>query len=280
VRFERHPSQVVFDPSSSQFVVTWSKCGLPESKRLEAKKDPNKWMPSVMAMASLYDRGCLSLDRVVYAANAIGRAFDEGDREGLDTEGARKAAELVRDLSTMCGESSSPEVAMDVGQAMRHLLDEIAAVRFSEAPGSDFMEENAMPALEKATDECFLIDGFLSWTHASMRRRFLFCIDRKYRTDVVYTLVSMLFEVGTCPLLSIFDRRMIRMGAMKESGLSAFPSPDKFKSFFRHALECMREMKENGLSRLPMASSQQQFSDSVTGISDKQEKTNKTRKTT
>lgn len=260
---------MVFDPASSQFVVTWAKCGLPEEKRLAAKKDPDKWVPSVMAMASLYDRGCVGLERIVYAATAIGRAFDAGDRDGLDTEGARKAAELVRDLSTMCVDSSSPAVAMDVGQSMRHLLDEVAAVRFSEAPESDFLDENAMPALEKATDECFLIDGFLSWTHASMRRRFLFCIDRKDRTDVAYTLVSMLFEVGTCPLLSIFDRRMIRMGAMKASGLSEFPSPEKFKSFFRHALECMREMKENGLSRLPMASSQQQFSDSVTGSSDR-----------
>ena len=129
-RFERHASQVVFDPVSSSFVVTWEKCSKPMEQRVAAHRDPLVWIPSVSAMATLYDRGCVPHTQTVYAARAVGRAVDAGDREMLDTEGAKKAAELVRDLSSMCVDATSPSVERDIRQAMRHLLDEIAAVRF------------------------------------------------------------------------------------------------------------------------------------------------------
>ena len=92
-RFERHASQVVFDPDSSSFVVTWAKCSLPMEERVASHKDPLTWIPSVSAMATLYDRGCVPHTQTVYAARAVGRAVDAGDREMLDTEGAKKAAE-------------------------------------------------------------------------------------------------------------------------------------------------------------------------------------------
>lgn len=263
IRFERHPSQVMFDPSSLQFVVTWAKCGLSSERRLEARRDPLTWVPSVSAVATLYDRGCVPQDQVVYAAMAIGRAWAAGDREDLDTEEAKKAAELVHDLSSMCVDANSQSVARDVGQAMRHLLDEIARVRFMNLVPEDLDGSKVLPPLEKAADECATEDGFWTWPHASMRRRFLFCLNRKERTPVSYTLVSLLFDAGSCPLLSLSDRRTLRMTAFRESGIDASFSNDGVRAFFRSALAKMREMKDSGRTRLGTRMTQKQLADSV-----------------
>lgn len=263
VRFEHHPSQVMFDPSSLQFVVTWSKCGQPPEKRLAARRDPLTWIPSVSAVATLYDRGCVPQDQIVYAAMAIGRAWAAGDRLLLDTEGAKKAAELVHDLSSMCVNANSPSVARDVGQAMRHLLDEMAGVRFLGLDPSELEHDAVIPSLEKAAHECMSVDDFWSWPHASMRRRFLFCLNRKERTQVAYTLISLLFDSGSCPLLSLSDRRTIRMMAIKECGMSPDSSICDASSFFGAALRMMREMKAEGRSNLAAKMTQKQLADSV-----------------
>lgn len=272
VRFERHPSQVMFDPSSLQFVVTWSKCGLLPEKRLEARRDPMTWIPSVSAVATLYDRGCVPQNQIVYAAMAIGRAWTAGDRVDLDTDDAKKAAELVHDLASMCVDANSASVARDVGQAMRHLLDEMARVRFMNAREEDFEEGIVMPALEKATAECLGTEGFCTWPHSSMRRRFLFCLNRKERTPVVYTLVSLLFDTGSCPLLSLSDRRTLRMIAFRGTGLVLTFNMDNASAFFRNALSKMREMKVDGRSSLGARMTQKQLADSVADSSASTEK--------
>lgn len=269
VRFEHRPSLAMFDPSSLQFVVTWSKCGLAPEKRLEARRDPMTWIPSVSAVATLYDRGRVPQDQVVYAAMAIGRAWAAGDRVDLDTDEAKKAAELVHDLSTMCVDANSPAVARDVGQAIRHLLDEMAAVRFMNAPPEAFEEAAVLPALEKAADECGRTDGFAAWPHASMRRRFLYCLNRRERTPVVYTLVSLLFDAGSCPLLSLSDRRTIRMMAFRKVDGMEGPvgfSGDTMRAFLKEALATMRAMKEDGRSALGARMTQKQLADSVADL--------------
>lgn len=262
-RFERHASQVVFDPDSSSFVVTWAKCSRPIEERVAAHKDPLTWIPSVSAIAVLYDRGCIPHSQTVFAARAVGRAIDAGDREMLDTEGAKKAAELVRDLSSMCVDAASPSVERDVRQAMRHLLDEIAAVRFLNTPASELEESLVMPILDKATDECFSVHGFSSWPVQSMRRRFMFCMNKRERTEVSYTLVSLLFDVGSCPLLSLSDRRALRMQSIKASGIDDAFIPETVHGFFMHALNAMRAMKDEGRSRLGARMTQQQLADSL-----------------
>lgn len=267
VRFERHASQVIFDPSSSSFVVTWSKCKRPDEERLAARRDPLVWIPSVGAMATLYDRGCIPPSRILPAAMAIGKAWECGDREMLDTEEAKKAAELVMDLVSMCVDPTSQSVSRDLGQAIRHLLDEMAAVRFMNEPLPSFDEQTVMKSLDKCITECFAIDGFRSWPSQSMRRRVLFCLNRKERTPVAYTLVSLLFDVGACPLLSLSDRRMLRIGSIRASGLDEEWSPGTFSAFFRHALRVMRTAKEAGASRLKASMTQQQVSDIVAGSS-------------
>lgn len=263
VRFERHASQVVFDPATNDFVVTWAKCNLPVDQRIAARRDPLVWIPSVSAIATLYDRGRVPQGQTVYAAMAVGRAWAAGDRDMLDTEGAKKAAELVHDLSTMCVNAASPSVARDVGQAMRHLLDEMAYVRFLNTPTESLEDAVVMPPLDKSIAECFGLVGFSGWPAPSMRRRFMFCLNKRERTEVAYTLVSLLFDVGSCPLLSLTDRRLLRMQAIKSSGIEANYSPESVHAFFSYALSKMREAKADGRPNVGSKMTQQQLADSL-----------------
>lgn len=253
----------MFDPSLDQFVVTWAKCGKPDDERLAARRDPMTWIPSVCAIATLFDRGCVPSGQVVFAARAIGRAWEAGDRDMLDTEDAKKAAELVHDLASMCVDSGSASVARDVGQAMRHLLDEMAAVAFMNVRPEELEDSSVLPALEKAVRECMSLDGFCTWTHSSMRRRFMYCLNRRERTKVVYTLVSLLFDTGSCPLLSLTDRRTLRMMAFSKSRLVIGFTEESTMSFFRNALSKMREMKAEGRSSLVERMTQKQLVDSL-----------------
>jgi hypothetical protein len=196
---------------------------------------------------------------------AVGRAWAAGDRDMLDTEGAKKAAELVHDLSTMCVNAASPSVARDVGQAMRHLLDEMAHVRFLNTPADELEESAVMPPLDKSIAECFAQEGFSSWPAPSMRRRFMFCLNKRERTEVAYTLVSLLFDVGSCPLLSLTDRRILRMQAIKSSGIESNYSPESVHAFFSHALLKMREAKADGRPNIGSKMTQQQLADSLSG---------------
>ena len=268
VKFERHASQVMFDPSASSFVVTWAKCGRTFEERIAARQDPLVWIPSVDAVATLYDRGCIPAGQVVAAARTVGRAWDAGDRECLDTEGARKAAELVRDLSTMCVDETSGSVKRDIGQAMRHLLDEMAHVRFMNTPTEAFDPNVVMPPLEKAAMECFSVKEYESWPSQSKRRRFLYCLDGGERTPVSYTLVSLLFDVGACPLLSLSDRRFLRMLSARESGLDVSFTCGAFIGFMRFALDRMRGAKVDGrMNVVEGRMTQQQLSDIISAAS-------------
>jgi len=252
----------MFDPSSLQFVVTWSKCGLPTEKRLEARRDPMTWMPSISAIATLYERGCVPGDKMLAAASSIGRSYDAGDRYLLDTDDAKRAAEMVRDLAYINAGKT------DLRQAIRNLIDEIAHVRFSSAPASEF-DENILGPLGSAWDKCMSIEGFDTWKPASMRRRFLYCMRRKDRTQVAYTLVGILFDIGSCPLLSLSDRRTLRMmsfskareGCVEES--AEWPPMNSAKEVFRFALEEMSAAKNAGLRYVCCKMTQQQLADSI-----------------
>lgn len=263
IRFERKASQIMFDPASSCFVVTWSRCVKDERVRLEKAKDPMSYLPSIGAVATLYDRGCIPPAQNVYAARAIGRAWAAGDREGLDTESAKRAAELVVDLSSMCVDETSPSVARDIGQAMRHLLDEMAAVRFSGTKPGLFSEEAVMPALLKSAGECLSAEWFLGWPRHSMRRRFIFCLNRRERTPVAYTIVSLLFDCGSCPLLSLSDRRALRMVCARESRLDAGFTEASVGAFCKAALKEMRVARSEGRTRVTRPSTPQDLVDMI-----------------
>lgn len=265
VRFEKHPARVMFDSDTSSYVVTWAKCNLSADKRLAAKRDPREWLPSVAALAVLLDRGCIPQSNMVYAAMAVGAAWDAGDRVHLDTEGAKKAAMMVRDLATMCADSSSPVSARDIGLAMRHLADEIAAARFMNLAVNELDETAVMPVMERAADQCFAIKGFEGWPPVSMRHRFMFCLGRHDRSPLAYTLMSLLFGTGACPLLSLYDRRVVTSRARHESGLDKGYAKESVLRFLREALSIMRKAKEEGRSTMGLRMTQQQLSDVITG---------------
>ena len=266
IYFERHPSRIVFDASSGSFVVSWSKFNRSDEERLAARKDPLTWIPSVLALAMMYDRGCIQPDRIVPLTRAIGRAWSAGDREMLDTESARKAAELVHDLSLLCVDAGSPAVIRDLGHALRHLLDEIAAVRFANYPRELMRPEKVLFDLENALDECLANPDFLSWSARSMRKRFIYAL-RGSTTALKASLVSLLFDTGSCPLLSLADRRSLRLRAMNESGLDDRFDRNQVLAFLRFALNQMVEAKDADKSSLGTVFTQQQLSDSLTASS-------------
>ena len=246
VKFERRASRVVFDHAFSRFVVTRARRSRSQDVRMSDRKDSQTWLPSVSAVATLYDRGCVPQGLVKFAARAVGCAFDAGDRELLDTEAVRKAAETVRNMSCVCRGPSSPVSVQDVGQAMRRLSDEIAAVRFLKTAEDDFDERSVMPVMERGISECLLLNGFFTGLPASMRRTFMFCLNRGERTKVIYTLATLAFDAGACPLLSVLDRRTLRMRAANISGLSDELSRESLMEFFRVALSMMREARLAG----------------------------------
>ncbi len=269
VRFERNASRIVFDPVSSSFVVTWSKCNAPQAERARRIIDPSKRVPSISAMATLFDRGRITEDQVVPAAKAVGRAWDLGDREFLDTEEAKKSAEFVRNISTMCADSDRESVSCDFCQAMRHLVDEIANVRFScfEIPEDC---GRMIGSIVSAAEECLLIDGFLTWDAANRRRRFLFCLDRRECSELVYSVVSLLFDTGACPLLSVQDRRALRIIGLEKSDVVSDFRSDTVRAFCAFVIEQFRTMKAEGRNTLGAKITQQQLIDYVN-----QQETNK-----
>lgn len=246
MRFERHASRVAFDPSLPGYVATWSKCGIPDAERLSRCPDPSIWIPSIEAMATLYDRGAIPLERTVCAGKSVAAAWNAGDRRMLDSGAAKGAAEMVRDMS-MSGASGE----MDMMQAMRTLSDEIAAVRFAETPRESLCDESALHALAEAGRECLSIPGFAGWPPKAMRRRLLYRLGRRRATDWAYTLISAMFGVGAGPLLSLRDRSAL--WSMAEAAgiprtVAAMPG------FFGFAAGKLIEMKDAGLSRMEASS--------------------------
>lgn len=262
VRFERHPSQVMFDPELSKYVVTWSKCGKPDHERLAYRRDPMTWVPSIGAVAALFDRGCVPEVRIVDAAKAIGEAWSLGDRDGLDTCDAKQAAELVHDLSSMCVDRSSPSVALDVRHAMIHLVDEMSHVAFMNLEKKELEDGVVIPPLEKAMAECVGLDGFSQWPNTSRRKRFLYCLNRKERTQVAYTMAALLFGTGSCPLLSRSDERTLRAIAMRESEIGS-STDNEVVAFLKSALSRMRSAKELGRNSIVERMTQKQLADSL-----------------
>ena len=253
MRFERHASRVAFDQSIPGYVATWSKCGLPDARRITGRPDPSRWIPSIAAMATLYDRGAVPQDRIVCAGRAVAMAWNAGDREMLDSESAKGAAEMVRGIALSSGPGE-----MDMMQAMRTLADEIAAVRLMDAPRESLCDGAVMRALEMACAECMSVPGFASWPAQSMRRRFIFCLRKRHRTDFAYTLASVLFGAGACPLLPLRDRVSLARAAAEacaggvggegsgECGGEAM-SAQSMASRLRFAAERILEIKDMGL---------------------------------
>jgi hypothetical protein len=94
----------------------------------------------------------------------------------------------------------------------------------------------------------------------------MYCLKRRERTPAAYTLISLLFDSGSCPLLSLHDSRMLRMRAVSESGIGMGFTPETVYSFFAYALGRMREAKAEGRSSVYGRITQQQLADSLSGV--------------
>lgn len=210
VRFERNASRIVFDPQSACFVVTWIKCDRPEEERVSGRQDPVKWVPSIHALVDLFDRGKVAHSQILPMAKAIGRAWSLGDRESLDTESAKYAAELVSQLASTYTTESQDDIATDIGQAIKCLSEEIARVRFMLTSFDDVSVNKTLDSLKRAVSECLAIPGYATWSNESQRRRFLFSLSKKERTELVYSIAALLFRCGACPLVPMGERKELR----------------------------------------------------------------------
>lgn len=269
VRFERHASRVVYDQSMNALVVSWSKGDINSRKRLEARKDLKFWKPSVDAVLTLWDRMGSPEGLVFAVANAVRDAYETGDRSVLDTEAARKAASLVCDLMRLhaaATESSSTTEdisANDVRCALRRLMDEMAVVRFSNLPESAFAEESVLPQVVKALTACYAVPAFTAWVAASCRRRFLYELSNRGRTEVVYALAGLFFAVGSCPLLTASDRVALRDAILNDLGPCCNDLAST-QAFFREALARLRALKHEGKAQFAsLKISPQKLADSL-----------------
>lgn len=255
--FERHPTQIAYDASTDAFVVRWSK-----KNGSKVEPDISKWRPSIGAVTTLYDRGKVESGQVLAAAKAIGCAWDLGDREYLDSEGCKKAAETIRDMSNVeKGDVKFNE--KDMKLLIRRLLDEMAAVRFMYEPQRNFSKEAMIPMV-KAIDRCYNTPGFADWPAISRRRKFLLCLKKRECTGVVYTIAALLFDTGACPLLSSMDRRTVRVMAMEKSNIQNDNGRDAMVEFVEYSMTKIREAKAAGECRIMGSLTQQQFSDTIT----------------
>ena len=266
IHIETHPSRVVFDPVSSSFVVTWAKCDRPENERVLAHKNPAVWIPSVSSIAELYDRGKIKGVQIIYAARSIGRALEAGDRHLLDTDAAKCAAEMVSRLEACRRDEKTQSACRDIGQSIRNLLDEIARVKFMGLSEGDLGNE-AVDILDRAFVKCFHIHGFCGWPMPSKRRRMLYEIKSRDRSEVVYAAVALLFDTGPCPILSMKNRRALRIKAVDESHIDSGMTPDSVHKFFSYIVSVMSEMKKAGDIDVPFCVTQQEMSDMVTSSS-------------
>lgn len=223
--------------------MTWTKCGRPVGERVLAGASTLSWLPSVAAVAELFDRGCVFGESVLPAARAVARAYDAGDRAGLDTDAAKRAAEIVMAVAT------ADAVQDDASSALRGLVDAIAAARLASEPEESLSDAAVLPPLARAAAECLREEGaqFNEWSQSSKRRRFLYCLRRRERTPAAYTLASLLFATGACPLLGSRGRKAASLAAFRESGVDPLRlTEDGCAAFLRSALRMLREAHATG----------------------------------
>lgn len=188
MKFEKQQKHVTYVESDDIYRVSWdSVFASPRTIR-----DPSKHLVGIAAAVMYWD----SVDRrnhCLGCARTINESWKCGDRYLLDTDEARRDAELVSDLS-----SSRPD-DNDICSALSDLQNAISMVRLNDLEMDDF---EVLPACTEAISKCMNIDGFNEWTPQAKRRRFLYELSRKDRTSVVYTLMGLYFGYGSTPIVT------------------------------------------------------------------------------
>lgn len=195
MKFEKRTRKVVYVESCDIYRAT--SCVV--TSRTRTPLDPRRHLVGVAAAVTFWD----NVDRrnhCLGCARTVKEAWLAGDRYLLDTDDARKAAELVADLA-----DSRPD-AIDICAALLDLLNAIAKVRLSNTPMEAF---DVLAACTEAIGKCYAIPEFCGWSPQAKRRRFLYELPRKDRTNVVHTLMGLYFEHGATPLLTSKQRQSL-----------------------------------------------------------------------
>lgn len=193
MKFEKRTRKVVYVESCDIYRATFDVV----TSRTRTPLDPKRCLVGIAAAVTFWD----NVDRrnhCLGCARTIKEAWNAGDRYLLDTDDARKAAELVADLADM-----KPD-AIDICAALIDLMNAIAKVRMSNTSLEEF---DILSSCTDAAKRCYEIDGFRDWTVQARRRRFLYELPRKDRTNVAYTLMGLYFEYGATPLLTSKQRQ-------------------------------------------------------------------------
>ena len=193
MRFEKRPRKVIYVKSDDIYRATIDTV----TSKTRTPIDPRKRLVGIAAAITFWD----NVDRREHClgcARTIKDAWIIGDRYLLDTDDARKAAELVADLA-----DTKPD-RDDLCSALIDLMNAIAKVRMSNTPITAF---DVLPTCTSAIKRCYEVPGFSDWSAQAKRRRFLYELPRKDRTTVTYTLMGLYFNHGATPLLTAKQRQ-------------------------------------------------------------------------
>ena len=193
MKFEKRTKRVMYVGLSDIYRVTSD----PVTSKRRAPLDPRRHLVGVATAVTFWD----NVDRREHClgcAKTIKEAWVTGDRYLLDTDEARKAAELVADLA-----DTKPD-AIDICAALLDLQNAIAKVRLANTPLEAF---DVLDVCSAAINKCYAVPDFKGWSAQAQRRRFLYELQRKDRTTVTYTLMGLYFKHGATPLLTIKQRQ-------------------------------------------------------------------------
>ena len=188
MKFEKRTKRVMYVGFNDIYRVTSD----PVTAKHRMPLDPRRHLVGVATAVTFWD----NVDRKEHClgcARTVKEAWATGDRYLLDTDEARKAAELVADLA-----NSKPD-AIDICAALIDLQNAIAKVRLSNTPLEAF---DVLDICTAAINKCYAIPDFRGWSAQAQRRRFLYELQRKDRTTVTYTLMGLYFKHGATPLLT------------------------------------------------------------------------------
>ena len=192
MKFERQTRHVVYCADQDIYRVSWDPVHTDRTL-----KDPERHLVGVataLAFWDLVDRH----DHCLGCARTVKAAWDAGDRYLLDTDAARQAAELVSDLAV------TKPADEDICSALTDLMNAIAPVRLSQLRMEDF---EVLPVCTRALESCLKVEGYGSWTAQARKRRFLYALRQIERTPLIYTLMSLYFNIGPTPLLTTRQRQ-------------------------------------------------------------------------
>lgn len=193
MKFEKRTRRVMYVELSDVYRVTAD----PVTAKHRTPIDAKRYLVGVATAVTFWD----SVDRRAHClgcAKTVKEAWTTGDRYLLDTDEARKAAELVADLA-----DSKPD-AIDICAALIDLQNAIAKVRLANTHLESF---DVLPVCSAALEKCYAIPDFKGWSAQAQRRRFLYELQRKDRTTVTYTLMGLYFKHGATPLLTSKQRQ-------------------------------------------------------------------------